>query len=494
MKKCIIIGSGLGGLSCGCILAKNDYDVTVLEQGRQVGGCLQCFRRKGVLFDTGMHYIGSMDKGQTLHAIAHYLGIDTDLQLNRLDTEGYDDISIGGVHYHLANGREKFVDTLAKHFTESRKDLEKYYDLIERVTSTMSIHTLTRGARIEQSVDWQLRSVGSVIGETVNNNLLREVLCGISPLYAGEQWRTPFTTHALISDFYRQSAFRIVGGSEKIAQSLRHSIENMGGRVLTNKKVVKILCDDTKARSVLCDDGDGFDADVVISDIHPTATLGLLESHLFRPAYRHRIEGLKNTTGAFTVYLKFKKGRVPYLNNNLFLYKGGSVWNCQQYDESTWPKFLLYMHFCHKSNPIFAETAEVITYMNFNDVRPWLNTKTGNRGEDYEEFKHRKAELIISALEKECPNVRGNVEAYYTSTPLTYRDYTGSIDGAMYGVAKDVTADMAGRISPRTRVPNLLLTGQSITSHGMLGVLAGSMVTCSQLLSLDAIYDQMKID
>ena len=58
-KKVIIIGSGLGGLSCGTILAKNGYAVTVLEQGVQVGGCLQCFSRRGAKFETGMHFIGS---------------------------------------------------------------------------------------------------------------------------------------------------------------------------------------------------------------------------------------------------------------------------------------------------------------------------------------------------------------------------------------------------------------------------------------------------
>ena len=45
-KKVIIIGSGLGGLSTGVILAKNGYHVTVLEQGIQIGGCLQCFFRQ----------------------------------------------------------------------------------------------------------------------------------------------------------------------------------------------------------------------------------------------------------------------------------------------------------------------------------------------------------------------------------------------------------------------------------------------------------------
>ena len=58
-EKIVIIGSGLGGLSSGVILAKNGYDVTVLEQGNQIGGCLQCFTRHGAKFETGMHFIGS---------------------------------------------------------------------------------------------------------------------------------------------------------------------------------------------------------------------------------------------------------------------------------------------------------------------------------------------------------------------------------------------------------------------------------------------------
>ena len=62
----VIIGSGLGGLACGVILAKNGYQVAVLEQGSQIGGCLQCFNRGKAKFETGMHIIGSASEGQTL--------------------------------------------------------------------------------------------------------------------------------------------------------------------------------------------------------------------------------------------------------------------------------------------------------------------------------------------------------------------------------------------------------------------------------------------
>ena len=52
----------------------------------------------------------------------------------------------------------------------------------------------------------------------------------------------------------------------------------------------------------------------------------------------------------------------------------------------------------------------------------------------------------------------------------------------MYGIVRDVNAGPAYRISYRTKVPNLLMVGQNINSHGILGVLVGTLVTCGSLL------------
>ena len=43
----VIIGGGLGGLSCGAILSKEGLSVCILEQQKHIGGCLQSFKRKG---------------------------------------------------------------------------------------------------------------------------------------------------------------------------------------------------------------------------------------------------------------------------------------------------------------------------------------------------------------------------------------------------------------------------------------------------------------
>ena len=63
-KNILIIGGGLGGLTTGALLAKEGYKVTVLEKNRTIGGGLQCFGRKGVSFETGMHVLGGFLRGR----------------------------------------------------------------------------------------------------------------------------------------------------------------------------------------------------------------------------------------------------------------------------------------------------------------------------------------------------------------------------------------------------------------------------------------------
>lgn len=491
-KDVIIIGSGLGGLSTGVVLAKNGYNVTVVEQGTQIGGCLQCFTRRGVKFETGMHFIGSAAPGQTLDKLMHYLEISDKVQLSRLSPSAYDVISLAGEKFEFANGREDFIKTLASRFPDQRQNLERYYDLIEKVANASSLHSL-KYAETTDMVDttYQLCSIDDVLQETITNPLLANVLVGTLPLYAAERGKTPFSTHAFIMDFYNQSAFRIVGGSDSIARALAENIELYGGKVLTRSKAVKIHCDEEKAKGVELVSGAILPCDYVISAIHPMRTLELLDTKLIRPAFRKRINSIPQTTGGFSVYLKFKENSMPYMNYNFYGYKNSTPWDCEHYDDLSWPKGYLYMHMCHKDKAEYAKSGVILSYMNYADVEKWSNTTIGHRGADYEEFKNTMAEKLLNEVEKDFPGLRTQIEAYYTATPLTYRDYTGTEGGGMYGIAKDINMAAAYRVSQRLKVPNVLQTGQNINSHGMLGVLVGTIVTCSELLTSKTIYQQI---
>ena len=490
--RVVIIGSGLGGLSSGVILASAGYDVTILEQSAVAGGCLQCFIRKGVKFETGMHYIGSADPGQTLDRLLGFLGVKEDLTLSRLDPNGYDIISIGGQKYPFANGREAFIETLGSYFPKQKDCLSKYFDIVDRVSEASAMQSLNfAGANLADTLKYQLSSVGEVLDEVVDDPVLSSVLSGNIPLYAGVRDKTPFATHAFITKFYNNSAFRIAGGSDNIAKSLIYTLQKYGGELLTSRKVEHIVCEGGVAKGVIAA-GEFFPADYVVSDAHPAVTVELFDEGILRPAFKKRILSVPQTVGAFCLYLDFKDGQVPYMNSNYYYFDKESPWGCEDYSDSSWPEGGLYMHFCHEPNPVYAKAGVIISYMRYDELEPWSGTRTGHRGDAYEAMKKDRAERLLASLERHFPGIRSKVNHYYTSTPLTNRDYTSTPGGSLYGVLHDVNLGPATRISHRTRVPNVFQTGQNINSHGILGVLVGTIITCSDILGAEELFTKIR--
>ena len=487
----IIVGSGLGGLVCGYILSKKGFKVAILEKNAQIGGCLQSFKRNGVKFDTGMHYIGSMDEGQILYRFWKYLGLTETIPLQRLNNDGFDIISLNGTQYNIASGYDNFIHTLSQKFPNNEDDIKNYVKRVKDIADASPLYNLKK---IQNNVflepDYIKTSINDFIASTTQNPVLQNVLAGNLPLYAGVKDKTPTYIHALITNFYIQSAFRIIGGSDQIAKSLANSIKQFGGEIFTNAEVDKLICDSEKATAVVLTNGEKFEAKSFISNVHPQVTISKIDSPMIRKAYRTRINSLQNTISNFTVYIKFKPNTTPYLNYNYYYYKNTDVWAGNDYNPSKWPEQYLFMHQCKEKDQKFAESAELIAYMNYAEVEQWKNTTVGHRGEDYELFKKQKAERMLQELELSFPGIQNCIETYYTSTPLTYENYTKTKDGSMYGIIRDKNFPTQTLVSQRTKIPNLFMTGQNINSHGILGVTIGSVITCAEFLGLNEVIQE----
>ena len=477
----IIIGTGLGGLVCGYMLAKGGRKVLLLEKNAQIGGCLQTFSRFGLKFDTGMHYVGGLDEGQIMYQFFDQLNLLKDVRLSRLDKEGFDHFSIAGKEYRFAAGYECFVETLSQQFPSYKQDLQTYVQRIRAISESSPLYDLNKAGDSSYLESPYLHSsVNELLSSTTSNQQLQNVLAGNLPLYAGVKDKTPAYVYALISNSYIQSAWRIVGGSDSIAQSLANSIRSFGGEIRTRSEVSKILCDSTKATSIQLTDGEVIEAQHFISDIHPQKLIKLTDSKLIRPVYRERVQQMENTMGNFTLYLKFKENRVPYLNYNYYYYAGENVW-ASYHSQQTEPQSFLYMHQCTEEGQQYAQSAEIMVPMDYQEVAKWSGTYTGHRGSEYQEFKQKKAEQVLHLLEQSFPGISSCIEKFETSTPLTYRDYTATTNGSTYGILHDKNAMEQTQISQRTKIPNLILTGQNIHWHGMLGVTVSAMLASKQL-------------
>lgn len=463
-----IIGSGLGGLVCSHILASRGRRVVVIERESQPGGCLQSYRRGKLAFDTGLHYVGGLAAGQQLYNVFKQLGL-MELPWVRLDSDGFDLVTIEGRTYRMANGFDKFVDTLAADFPGERKALERYADLMKQ--SEMLEPELTK--RLFETNAWKWLS------SNFNSKLLVNVLSGAAMKLELRKDTLPLFTFLHCNSGYVQSAWRLRGDGNMIVDKLVDGIRSYGGDVVCGAEVRTLVEHDGRITEAICADGRRFEADRFISDVHPALTCSLVgDSKRIRKVYRRRMNELPNTMGMFTASLVLKPNALRYFNHNHYVYRHANVWDFYEQAGETGGVMVS----CRvPESGEWAEQIDLLTPMPWAECEQWSGTTVGRRGEDYKAMKSRKAAECIALAESVVPGLAESVERIYTSTPLTYRDYTLTPCGSAFGVRKDCHDSLLTQLSVRTPVPNLFLTGQSLVLHGLQGVTMTALETVRAL-------------
>ena len=450
----IIIGAGLGGLLCGAILSKEGYNVCILEKNNQLGGCLQTFTRNNCIFNTSVSLIDGLSEGQSLYKYFKFVGLIDKLKLKRMDIDGFDIITFENKEYKYAQGTENFIAGLLKDFPDEEDALRSYVAKMEYICDQFPLYTLSDGNPLLDANIFS-ESAFEYIKSITNNRILQNVLAGTNMLYAGDSDKTPLYVHSLIVNSYISSSWRLIDGSSQIPDILAEIIRSNGGVILKNSEVKELVFDENALKYTQLVNGEKIEADNFISNIHPVPTLQMIDEKYFRKAYRNRINELENTLGVFTLYIVFKEDTFKYMNHNHYVFNDGSVWTVSTYNEHKWPQcYMLYTPPNSKSET-WADSMVVMTYMKYEELKEWENTTVEKRGSDYIRFKTRKAELLLDQIELKFPSIRSNIKKYYTSTPLTNRDYTGTVNGSVYGIMKNYNDTFKTIISPKTKIPNL---------------------------------------
>lgn len=498
MYDVVIVGSGLGGLACGTILAKEGYKVCILEKNKQIGGALQTFVRDRVIFDSGVHYVGGLDKGQNLYMLFKYLGIMDKIKIRRMDEDIVDGLMFGDDPkvYRYAQGYDRFIKNLVQDFPEEEQAIIKYCDRIKEVCSKFPLYNLRIGDFFDKvsvlEIDTQL-----FIESLTSNKRLQNVLAGTNLLYAGEPYKTPFYVHALVVNSYIESSYRFVDGGSQIAKYLTREIVSNGGVLMKHTKISKLKEEDGKLQYAETDKGEKIYGKLFISNVHPEKTLEMTESDLIKKAFRNRIKSLDSSISTFFVNVVLHKNKMKYRNHNYYYFVKDDAWCNSNYTEETWPQGFGLFYTLSSRTQEYAEGVTIMAYMRFDEVKQWehtFNTVSNevSRGEDYEEFKRRKSEKLFDLVETKFPGFKDAIKSYYAATPLSMRDYIGTDDGSLYGIVKDYREPMRTFISPRTKIPNLLLTGQNLNLHGVLGVTVSAVLTCSEVLGSEYLIGKIR--
>lgn len=459
---------------------------------------MQSFTRGEHVFDTGLHYVGGLAPGQTLYNYWKYFGL-TDLPWVQMDPDGFDIISLEGSEYPMAQGFDNFMNRLAALLPGSEQALLLYTGKLREIAGSHPLYNLeipdpgmTDIYQSQKASDFLNGVISNIEHRTSNiEHRLTNILLGNNLLYAGNPDTTPLHQFGLINHSFISSAWRLAGGSQQIADKLAEGIRSHGGTVLAKTEVTKISGEDSRF-VITTAGGTEFRSAQVISDIHPAATLNLLNGIPLQKAFSERIHRLENTVSVFSVYLGLKPGTFPFLNHHVYHFTSGKVWTSEISGDGAWPGGFLFMTPPVKDQDEWADTAVILAASRYADFIQWEDSLTGRRDKSYWIFRAQKTQRLLEAVFSKFPELRRAIASIDISTPLTWRDYTGTPEGAMYGIARNAEDPVRSVIYPRTKIPGLFFTGQSVNLHGAAGVTIGAVMTCGEILGLPHVLKTIR--
>lgn len=511
----ILIGSGMGCLATGACLAKEGQKVLILERHYTPGGYTHVFKRRGYEWDVGIHYIGEVNREKgVLKKLFDYV---TDGELKWADMgEVYDRIVIGDKIYDFKKGVQNYKDQLKAYFPKDEQTIDDYVDLVFQVTKASRnyfaekampkvMQTLTGGQMRKGYLKYATRTTLSVMKELTDNEELIKVLTGQYGDYGLPPAQSSFVMHASISKHYFNGGCFPIGGSSKIVETIDPIIEAAGGTILTNAEVKQVSIQNGKATGVEMLDGRIFTADKVVSGVGiiNTYTKLLSKELVAKHRFDQQLKQVTPSAAHACLYIGLNGSpdelKLPKANYWVYpddLDHDGCVARYEKDLDAPFP--VVYISFPAAKDPSWPErypgksTIDIITVMPFDIFQSWEDSRWKKRGEEYEALKERFTQRLLSVLYRLEPQLKGKVDYYELSSPITTRHFMNYDRGELYGINHDPGRYEQRFLQPRTPIKNFYLTGQDIVTAGVAGALFAGFLTASAMTAKNQVEKAMK--
>lgn len=457
MKKVVVIGAGWSGLIVANLLAKRGHTVTLLEQAGHVGGCLRSFSLNDTQYETGFHFVSGLVRFTPVYRLFRRLKLTSLPWQEQKELE----VHIGSSTYHLPCSLHRCERYLKNRFPNQKPNLTTYFNTLDTVAH----------CSLQQTIPYWERNAWDWLNETITDPELRQVLSSMSLIIDLRKQSLPLFSYAEIMWGILSSTKRLKGGGQTLIQRLLTNIEKAGVCVLCHAQVIRIEENETGVSGVQLSDGQILPADVVVSSLHPHITMDLLSEHThMRKIFARRITNLDSTPGCFTVNIQLTKDAFPLPTHPIYIHDEGDLW-----DEVTNNRHLMLYTYPEQN------ALDILMPMAWEQVKQWKDAPHKHRGAEYEAFKQQTAAHCIALAGKVLPHLSEHILTMNCSTPLTWQYYTHTYHGSAYGTYKDCRSVETTLLTPKTPLPGLYLTGQSLVQHGLVGTAISAYFTASMI-------------
>lgn len=491
----VIIGSGISALTSGLLLAQKGKKVILLEQYIKPGGYMHSFQRFGETFDTGAHYFGALGPKQPFRVLLEHMGVFDEDLFAPLNPDAFDLFSFPRGKVTFPQGYENCISELSAIFPNDKDAVRKYFELIQKTSSCFPTYNFNDSPETSfppEALDLSLKQV--VEGITSNENLksVFYAYCGLHGVYPED---VAFGFHAIVTDSLIRGPYGLNGGGDRLTQKFVSAIEALGGQVLCKRKVEKLEVDGRQVKKVVCANGEEFSAEWVISSIHPKSTFRLLsDESMFPPVFKERMKNMRESIGIFGMYAVCDQKPPTNPATNYYFFRSDDPRDMFAPTNPGDEPPVIFMSSPkrqwaadEKNFPMSLHVAAPYEWFT-----PYAEEKWGRRSAGYKELKGVIGDSILKAVEKHQPGLPACIRQTQSSTPLTHLHFNGSEEGSSYGIYHSIQNTGARALGPRTKILNLLLTGQNCLFPGLLGAATSALRTSAHIVGIKPTLQELK--
>ncbi len=441
----IIIGAGIGGLVCGCYLAKAGLRVLIVEQHNKPGGYCTSFKRKGFTFDAAAHSIGGLKLGNVGN-IFKDLGVTNRLKLLKIDPS--DIVYYNKYRISYWSNIQRTISDFQEAFPHEADNIKRFFKTI--INPEPHFFANVRTWTFERLLNnfFKNKELKAIIAYPLLGN------GGLPP-----SLMSAFIGSKIYKEFLIDGGYYPEGCMQSLPDTLLDIFRENNGDIILSESVRKIIVENNRAVGVVLKKKPmSFRANYIISNIDAKHTFFNLIGREYLPStFLKKINQMKQTLSMFILYLGYKKPieDIP-AGANLWILSDANleeVYNLSFKKKILEKKsFMLHIGQDRKTVIAFVIAPFVSKYFWYRFKKTYMNNFI---------------ELIIDYF----PSLTQNLIYKEAATPYTLYRYTYNSEGAAYGWAS-LTNQLADNDFRKPNfIKNLYLTGHWTTQGlGIPGV------------------------
>jgi C-3',4' desaturase CrtD len=489
----VVVGGGIGGLTCAALLAARGASVCLLERESRAGGCAATFEHSGHRFETGAGLYASWQPGEVHERVFGELTVAPP-EVRRV-TPAYVVRLPDGADVRVGGGPEEFAETLRAAFPECAGAAVTFYREATRIADALHRAARRVPALADVSGLRRMRLIASeprlasrilsaqtekaaqhLVGTSTRFRRFLDAQLQIFAQVPSDACAYLYAAVALAQPVRGMYAVR--GGGSAIADALAESIRQSGGTVRLDTPALRLAFDARgHAAGVVLLSGETVEARrAIVSNLTVWDTYGKLVGAGRTPAeVRGRLKSLRGW-GAYQIFVSLDEEAARRLPSEQVIaledWREGQAFD---------PEHTQLMFSAAPAWDARAPSGKrAATVSTFTDAEQWFAFHTDEA--EHEEQDQRALEACWGRVHAALPELGGGAEVFETATPRTFYERTRRRLGMVGGVGQSPEVFGANAPTHRTCVPNLFMVGDTVfPGNGVAAVTQSALIVADEI-------------